>query len=148
MASPIPPTPAGSVRIGQTRGVTPAPVYADPTELRQHAAFLGGSGSGKTTAALAIIEQLLMLGIPAVLIDRKGDLARYADPDAWKSANGDEELAAKLRRLQDVIDVVLFTPGSEKGRSLTLPIVPADLRSFRPPNASKLPDTPLPGLAA
>src|SRR5438270_3799495 len=30
-----------------------------PNEFVQHAAFLGGSGSGKTTAALNLIEQLL-----------------------------------------------------------------------------------------
>ena len=51
----------------------------------------------------------------AVLIDRKGDLARYADPDAWKSGNGDSELAARLCRLHDSLDVVLFTPGSHRG---------------------------------
>ena len=50
----------------------------DPAELTRHAAFLGASGSGKTTVALAIIEQLLLRGIPAILIDRKGDLCRYA----------------------------------------------------------------------
>ena len=55
----------------------------DPQELTQHAAFLGGSGSGKTTAALNLIEQLLERGVPAVLLDRKGDLCRYADPAAW-----------------------------------------------------------------
>lgn len=116
----------GSVRIGQTRGVPSAPVHVDPLELKQHAAFLGGSGSGKTTAALTIIEQLLMQGIPAVLIDRKGDLARYADPEAWKPADGDKESAAQLHRFRNSIDVALFTPGSDKGRPMTLPIVPVD----------------------
>ena len=42
--------------------------------MKRHAAVLGGSGSGKTTLALSLIEQLLLKGIPAVLIDRKGDL--------------------------------------------------------------------------
>jgi energy-coupling factor transporter ATP-binding protein EcfA2 len=122
----VPLTPKGAIRIGLTRGIVPSPVHVYPMELTQHAAFLGGSGSGKTTAALVIIEQLLMCGIPAVLIDRKGDLARYADPDAWKSVNGDSELAIRLRRLHDALEVALFTPGSDSGRPLTLPIVPVD----------------------
>jgi hypothetical protein len=121
-----PPPPTDPVRIGQTRGTVPSPVHVAPMELTQHAAFLGGPGSGKTTAALVIIEQLLTYGIPAVLIDRKGDLARYADPDAWKSVNGDSELAIRLRRLHNSLDVVLFTPGSSGGHPLTLPIVPVD----------------------
>ena len=45
-------------------------VVMDASELTQHAAFLGGSGSGKTTLALSVIEQLLLEGIPAVLVDR------------------------------------------------------------------------------
>ncbi|MBU2531855.1 MAG: DUF853 family protein, partial [Alphaproteobacteria bacterium] len=51
--------------------------------MKRHAAFLGGSGSGKTTLALSLIEQLLSRGIPAVLIDRKGDLCSYANPEVW-----------------------------------------------------------------
>lgn len=124
---PAPPTSTtDSIQIGQTRSLTPSLVNIDPKELTQHAAFLGGSGSGKTTAALVIIEQLLSRGIPAVMIDRKGDLARYADPSAWTSAKGDTELSSRLRRLHDSIDVALFTPGTENGRPITLPIVPTD----------------------
>lgn len=112
--------------IGSTRGVAPTPVFVEAKELTQHAAFLGGSGSGKTTAALLLIEQLLMQGIPAVLVDRKGDLARFADPDAWLVDDGDAGRCERLRRLRDRIDVALYTPGTENGRPLTLPIVPAD----------------------
>lgn len=62
--------------LGKTEGIRPSPVTIDPAELAMHAAFLGASGSGKTTVALAIIEQLLSQGIPAILVDRKGDLCR------------------------------------------------------------------------
>ena len=50
----------------------------DPGDLTRHAAFLGAPGSGKTTAALCVVEQLLLRGIPAILVDRKGDLCSYA----------------------------------------------------------------------
>ena len=46
-----------------------------------HAAFLGAPGSGKTTMALGIVEQLLLQGIPVILVDRKGDLCLYARPN-------------------------------------------------------------------
>ena len=122
-----PPAPdAGRLLLGATRGLNPAPVTLMPQELMQHAAFLGGSGSGKTTAALNLIEQLLLRGVPAVLVDRKGDLCRYADPAAWGEP-ADAALAARRRVLRDRLDVALFTPGAAAGRPLALPVVPAGL---------------------
>ena len=66
--------------------------------LKRHAAVLGGSGSGKTTLALCIIEQLLLRGTPAVLIDRKGDLCSYANPDVWRAHRGRVQRAARRAR--------------------------------------------------
>jgi hypothetical protein len=40
---------------------------------------------------LTVIEQLLLRGVPAVLLDRKGDLCRYADPEAWAEAELDAD---------------------------------------------------------
>ena len=97
-----------------------------PQELTYHAAFLGGSGSGKTTAALNLIEQLLLRGVPAVLVDRKGDLCRYADPAAWEEP-ADPARAERRRALRERLDVALFTPGAAGGRPLALPIVPTGL---------------------
>lgn len=109
--------------IGRTRGLSESPVRIAPAELKQHMAVLGGTGSGKTTAALALIEQLLLRGVPAVLLDRKGDLCRYADAAAW-SESLDSDAAAVLRQK---VDVALYTPGASDGRPLTIPIVPEDL---------------------
>jgi hypothetical protein len=118
------PVAAGPVRLGQTAGLRPAPVTFDSEEFTRHAAFLGGTGSGKTTAALNLIEQLLARGVPAVLVDRKGDLCRYADPAAWDRPLGDPAREAARRTLRDCLDVAVYTPGEPRGRPLALPVVP------------------------
>jgi hypothetical protein len=123
-----PPAAAGHERLllGTSRGMSPSLVTLVPQELTYHAAFLGGSGSGKTTAALNLIEQLLLRGVPAVLVDRKGDLCRYADPAAWEES-ADADRAERRRALRARLDVALFTPGGASGRPLALPVVPAGL---------------------
>lgn len=125
--APPPPMAVGPITFAATRGTPPAPVTIEPKALCRHAAFLGGPGSGKTTAALAIIEELLLRGVPAVLIDRKGDLARYADPTAWAEPEPDPDRAARRARLRAAVDVALYTPGGDRGRPLAIPVVPPDL---------------------
>jgi hypothetical protein len=125
VVSPPPHSPsAGPLVLGRTNSVTPSPVTFEPNEFVQHAAFLGGSGSGKTTAALNLIEQLLARDVPAVLLDRKGDLCRYADPGAWDRPLGDAARTAARQALRNKLDVALYTPGEPTGRPLALPIVP------------------------
>ncbi len=122
-------TPA-QLKLGKTRAVVPEPVAIHPEELKQHMVFVGGNGSGKTTAALRLIEQLLARGAPVVLIDRKGDLARYADPDAWDVADDPAlpTFGARRRELRARLDVALYTPGSgDRGRPLSLPVFPDEL---------------------
>ncbi|HEX5271560.1 MAG TPA: helicase HerA-like domain-containing protein, partial [Gemmataceae bacterium] len=121
---------AGPLLLGVTRGVTAAPVTIDPEELKQHATFLGAPGSGKTTAALTLIEQLLARGIPVVMLDRKGDLCRYADPSAWERPLADPRDAARRQRLRERLDVAVFTPGHADGRPLSIPIVPDGMESL------------------
>lgn len=121
--------PVASIRLGQVRGATPSPVEFQPSDFCKHAAFVGGSGSGKTTAALTIIEQLLQAGIPAILIDRKGDLSRYADPEAW-GEDGDPDRTARRSQLRAVLDVALYTPGDPNGRPLAIPVAPPNLASL------------------
>jgi hypothetical protein len=109
----------GGIRLGTRRGVPAEPVELDPGAITRHVGFLGG---GSNAAALVVVEELLLRGVPVLLLDRQGDLCRYADPSAWTEAEPDvrrEELAQ--------IPVDLYTPGANGGRPLALPLVPFDL---------------------
>lgn len=127
--SPLPSPPHRSdapLLLGQRRGSNET-VHLSLADLTRHSAVLGSSGSGKTTTALHLLEQVLEKGVPVVLLDRKGDLCRYAQPEAWQepAANpvDSERRAALLRRLA----IRVYTPGSLQGRGLRLPLTPADL---------------------
>ncbi len=114
-----------SIFAGRQIGTGGRPVTLNKDVLKRHAAVLGGSGSGKTTLALSLIEQLLLRGIPAVLIDRKGDLCSYANPDVWR--DNDEEFSERRgerEKLADAIDVAVFTPGRASGRPISITLLP------------------------
>jgi hypothetical protein len=101
------------------------PITLNKSILKRHAAVLGGSGSGKTTLALSLIEQLLLRGVPAILIDRKGDLASYANPDVWRSNENDlSERRGDREKLADSIDVAVYTPGRASGRPISITLLP------------------------
>ncbi|MGA7116578.1 MAG: helicase HerA-like domain-containing protein, partial [Hyphomicrobium sp.] len=116
---------AGSILAGRESGGRAKPITLNKDVLKRHAAVLGGSGSGKTTLALCLIEQLLLQGIPAVLLDRKGDLCSYANPDVWR-ANDDEfsERRGDREKLADAIDVAVYTPGRASGRPISITLLP------------------------
>jgi hypothetical protein len=118
------------IRLGETDSLLREPVLVVPDELTRHAAFLGGSGSGKTTIALNIVEQLLLQGIPTILVDRKGDLAGYASESFWTRPLEDARRAERRALLHEQLDVALFTPGHPHGRPLSIPIVPEGLASL------------------
>jgi hypothetical protein len=73
----------------------------DTRDLTTHAAIIGMTGSGKTGLGIDLIEEALIDGLPAIIIDPKGDISNLvlAFPDAnpsdfapWVSA---EEAAEK-----------------------------------------------------
>ncbi len=136
MPVPVPPprpdptpssAPADRFIIGTTSDRRGAPVANGPAELTRHAAFLGAPGSGKTTAALGVVEQLLVRGVPAILVDRKGDLCAYARPDMGLRTGLDGELAERAGRLRSTVDVALYTPRRPDGRPLSIAAVPAGI---------------------
>ncbi|HZA01518.1 MAG TPA: DUF87 domain-containing protein, partial [Hyphomicrobiaceae bacterium] len=119
---------AKSIYAGRQIGGRSMPITLNKNVLKRHAAVLGGSGSGKTTLALSLIEQLLLRGTPAVLIDRKGDLCSYANPDHWR-AHGDENQEGGNERAQlaDAIDVAVYTPGRALGRPISITLLPTGI---------------------
>ena len=123
----VPSTGADELAVGRTAGFSAKPVTMTLGSLVTHAAFLGSTGSGKTTLALNLIEQALERGIPALLLDRKGDLCTYARPDWWTTPGHDQAATARKQALRERVAVTIFTPGAPKGRDLGLTVVPAGL---------------------
>ncbi|MEO1280778.1 MAG: helicase HerA-like domain-containing protein [Pseudomonadota bacterium] len=116
---------SGSIYAGRDIGAGGKPITLNKGLMKRHAAVLGGSGSGKTTLALTLIEQLLLQGIPAILIDRKGDLCSYANPDVWREISGETtERQFEREKLADSIDVAVYTPGRSSGRPISITLLP------------------------
>ncbi len=61
-------------RIFEESGVTENPLLFDPADLTTHAFVTGMTGSGKTGACIGLLEEAALKGIPAIVIDPKGDL--------------------------------------------------------------------------
>jgi DNA helicase HerA-like ATPase/energy-coupling factor transporter ATP-binding protein EcfA2 len=120
-------TTEGPIRLGRTRSLHQADVSRDPATFVRHAAFLGSTGSGKTTLALNVIEQCLGRDVPVLLLDRKGDLCRYGIEGFWNEPEADADRAARKKALREKLRVQIFTPGAHRGRPLALPIVPSGL---------------------
>ena len=53
---------------------TAQPVNYDPADLTTHAVVTGMTGSGKTGLCIGMLEEAALQGIPAIIIDPKGDL--------------------------------------------------------------------------
>ena len=60
------------------RKVTEEPLLYDARDLTTHGLCVGMTGSGKTGLCLALLEEAAIDGIPAIVIDPKGDLANLA----------------------------------------------------------------------
>ncbi len=54
--------------------ITDQPLQYDPADLTTHGVVVGMTGSGKTGLCIALMEEAALQGIPAILIDPKGDL--------------------------------------------------------------------------
>ena len=49
-------------------------VFYDPADLTTHAVVTGMTGSGKTGLCITLLEEAALAGIPAIIIDLKGDI--------------------------------------------------------------------------
>src|SRR5574341_2468187 len=64
----------GRVFDSKKNQVMAQPVMYDPTDLTTHAVVTGMTGSGKTGLCIVMLEEAALQGIPALVIDPKGDL--------------------------------------------------------------------------
>jgi hypothetical protein len=105
---------------GAARGSVEVPLLS----LRNHAMVLAGEGSSKTVLLKRLIEEAVLLGVPAIIVDSAGELSllgepRPTAPDGWKL--GDDR---KARLFHERSDVVIWTPGIHRGNPLTLHPLP------------------------
>ena len=89
-------------------GSTPeGPLTLESSDLTTHGVIVGMTGSGKTGLAIVLLEEALAAGIPALILDPKGDMGNL-----------------------EAGDVTIYTPGSEAGVPLNL------VGSLQPPPLS------------
>jgi hypothetical protein len=82
--------------------------------------MLGSTGSGKTVMAKAVIEEAALAGIPSLIIDPQGDLARLAlgiDAADLEKEGGD---VARMKELAEKVEVRIWTPLRSKGLPLCI----------------------------
>ena len=58
----------------ESQTVTDEKITYDPADLTTHAVVTGMTGSGKTGLSITLLEEAALKGIPAIIIDPKGDL--------------------------------------------------------------------------
>ena len=126
----------------------------DSKDLVTHAVCVGMTGSGKTGLCITLLEEAAIDGIPAIIIDPKGDLCNLLltfpnlspeefapwveeGVDATQQANLWKEGLAKwgqdaerIKRLRDAADFRIYTPGSNAGFSVSI------IKSFAAPPES------------
>jgi hypothetical protein len=146
-------------------------VLYDSRDLVTHAVCVGMTGSGKTGLCLAMLEEAAIDGIPALVIDPKGDLGNllltfpalspsdfrpWIDedearrkgqaPEAFAASEAEKwtkgladwgQDGARIQRLRDACDMVIYTPGSKAGIPVSV------LRSFDAPPPDVVDDSDL-----
>ncbi len=108
-------------------------VQIDKMVLARHAAMLGSTGSGKTVMAKTVIEEAALAGIPSLILDPQGDLARLAlaikEGDLIEQG-GDVD---RMKKLISKMEVRIWTPLRSKG-------LPLCIDPFRSPPADLDPE--------
>ena len=64
----------GRILDPETHRASDAPLLYDSRDLLTHAVCVGMTGSGKTGLCLSLLEEAALDGVPAIIIDPKGDL--------------------------------------------------------------------------
>jgi hypothetical protein len=141
-------TPAGHLYLGEhldpeTRKRNGEPVLLEAADLTTHGVIVGMTGSGKTGLGIVLIEEALLAGIPALIIDPKGDLGNLLltfpelQPDdfaPWAEGGDPAEVAkqwsegladwaiepSRIAQLRDAAEFTIYTPGSTSGVPLDI----------------------------
>src|SRR5215211_2688211 len=140
----------GVFYLGKTKSDNNLLLY-DSKDLVTHAVCVGMTGSGKTGLCINLLEEAAIDGIPAIIIDPKGDLCNLLltfpnlgpeDFEPWVEEGVDPAQQAKLwkeglaqwgedgeriKRLKDAADFRIYTPGSNAGLPVSI------LKSFVAP---------------
>ncbi len=108
-------------------------IQIDKMVLARHAAMLGSTGSGKTVMAKTVIEEAAIAGIPSLILDPQGDLARLAlgiDEGDLREHGGEVD---RMKKLMSKMEVRIWTPLRSKG-------LPLCIDPFRSPPADLDPE--------
>ena len=104
-------------------------IQIDKMVLARHAAMLGSTGSGKTVMAKTVIEEAALAGIPSLILDPQGDLARLAlaiDEGDLVEQGGEVD---RMKKLISKMEVRIWTPLRSKGLPLCIDSRPTGLGS-------------------
>jgi hypothetical protein len=143
-------------------------ILYDSKDLTTHAVCIGMTGSGKTGLGIVVLEEAIIDGIPAIIIDPKGDMGNllltfpdltgenfepwvnpadisdkgstkeYAkeEADKWKKGLAEwNQDGARIKRLRESADFVIYTPGSNSGIPISI------LKSFEVPSKEIMQDS-------
>lgn len=132
----------GAFYLGRTEAGQP--FLYDSRHLTTHAVVIGMTGSGKTGLSIGLLEEAAIDGIPAIVVDPKGDLGNLllafpglapADFAPWvpHGASADEEAkrwregleawgqdGSRVERLKSAAEIAIYTPGSRAGRPISI----------------------------
>jgi hypothetical protein len=154
--------PTGQLYIGEgvdaathERDGTPAMLPA--ADLTTHGVIVGMTGSGKTGLGIAVLEEVLLSGVPTLVLDPKGDLTNLlltfpdlaaVDFAPWVESGDPAAVAtqwsdglaswgmdgARIKALRDAASFTVYTPGSTAGVPLNV------VGSLRAPKAGLDPE--------
>lgn len=94
------------------------------TLLPRHVAVVAGAGAGKTVLLRRLIEEAVLLGVPAIVLDSNNDLVRLGDAWPQRPAQHSDADAAKAVAYLGKTDLVIWTPGRQRGNPLALAPLP------------------------
>jgi DNA helicase HerA-like ATPase len=71
------------LHLGSTADPPGEPLAVDSGDLTTHGVIVGMTGSGKTGLGIVLLEEALLAGVPALILDPKGDMGNLllAFPD-------------------------------------------------------------------